>query len=236
VHATFARIWSRMIDRSQHETVLHDFRFNRDNYARRALENFLSDTPRLLLQVPHNHSDSYFNKIVCQHIIDSIIYFMAECDQRFSNLPLKIFPEDELFDPQSLKSVKLWDFDKFSVSLKGRADLRIEVIPSNESHIFDYKTSSFHKSDKSEYYDQLCLYQILYYPRADKVTKWIYFAFQPYLQSFDSKTELCQNLLEKLKNIIADLYYSGYNLGEKKGKYEDIFLTRRNLKRLQGEL
>ncbi len=232
VHEAFADIWQRLLKLYQNNPVHHPFNFNQENYAERALSHHLIHNPAVVLQKPHNYSDSYFKKVICPMIIDALTSFLQSCDEKYTNIPIRIIPEKG----RENRERQLFVLDNIPVILKGRADLRIEVLPTSEKHIYDYKSGKHKAYYHDIYYTQLIMYEILYYEHEPLTRSWLYFVTDQELLESNLKkishAEFFSNKISDLQESLQKVFKTGYFIGNKADPYEDDDLTRRLLNKL----
>ncbi|MCF7912029.1 MAG: PD-(D/E)XK nuclease family protein [Candidatus Cloacimonetes bacterium] len=234
VHNVFNNVWERILELKAAYKGQQPFCYNQQNYAERALQNLLQNNLTILLQKPYNYSDRYFNRVICPMITEAIIEFLKICDQKYTGIPINILPEK---GNRNLKR-KLFDLEKIPVFLKGRADLRIEIPSSSEKHIYDYKSGKYSKSSENAYNTQLLMYKYLYYPQNDLTDSWLFFVTGQELKNNSiksgSSTEFLKNIIDNLKKSMQIIIDAGFQIGDKKDRYENESLTRRELAKQKG--
>ena len=229
VHEVFNQVWERVIDLKAAHKGQQPFCYNQQNYAETALKNLLLTNQTIFLQKPYNHSDRYFDKVICPMITEAIIGFLKICDEKYTGVPIQIIPEK---DNKNLAQ-DLFSVNNIPIVLKGRADLRIEISSTGEKHIYDYKSGKASPASNKIYNSQLIMYEHLYYPNSENASSWLYFAtgskLNPVSIKANLKTDFLNNLLESLQKSLENTLTAGYELGDKPDHYEDDNITRRTL-------
>jgi ATP-dependent helicase/nuclease subunit B len=237
VHEAFNNVWDRIIELKAAHKGQQPFCYNQPNYAERALENLLISSQRIILQKPYNHSDRYFDKVICPMITESIIEFLKICDEKYTGIPITILPEKG----NKNQSKELFKIKTTPIILKGRADLRIEIPSTGKKHIYDYKSGKSSSSGTKIYNTQLIMYEHLYYPNSVNAASWLFFVTGQELKTVsirsDTKTKFLDDMLEGLQESLETTFDTGYQLGDKPDPYENDDITRRLLaKQLRSQL
>ena len=231
VHNAFNNVWERLLELIAAYKGQQPFCYNQKNYAERALQNLLTNNTAIILQKPYNYSDRYFEKVICPMIIEAIIEFLKICDEKYTGIPIIILPEK---GNKNLNK-RLFDVENIPITLKGRADLRIEIPSTSEKHIYDYKSGKVSSSSTQIYNTQLIMYEHLYYPDSKDSASWLYFATDKELKPVSirkkTKKEFLDEKLTALKTSLENTIKSGYSLGNRPDPYENDDLTRRMLKK-----
>jgi len=176
---------------------------------------------------PRNYSDNYFRHIFVPILKDGIanFFYRLHNDLKFSDEHITVFPETGKTEKQ-----KYFQLDDINISLLGRADLRIHSA-SNIPHIFDYKTGSMNSGKIKRYNEQLQFYEAISYliesPEIEqKIQSHLFFVEQKIMKDLKKRIDLKEAIKVALKSIID----KGFALASKKDTYEDIEITRRDLK------
>ena len=224
-HSVFTMIWERLIEVYQGNKLHHNFVFNTKQYVDQAIEHFIKYKMKYIS--PHNYSENYFKNIFIPILKDGIanFFYRLHNDLKITDKQISVFPETHRTEQK-----KFFKHDGIDISLRGRADLRIHSA-ENIPHIFDYKTGSMNSSKVKRYNEQLQFYEAISYlidsPELEqKIHSHLFFVEQKIMTDIFKRIDLEDAIKEALQNIIDN----GYALANKKDTYEDIEITRRDLK------
>ncbi|MCK4655024.1 MAG: PD-(D/E)XK nuclease family protein, partial [Candidatus Cloacimonetes bacterium] len=125
---------------------------------------------------------------------------------------------------------KFFDLNEIVISLRGRPDLRIHTA-DDELYIFDYKTGSSNNRKIRKYNEQLQLYELINYliespELVNKLNSYLFFIEEKNLSNLTKRIDLKEAIIEVVQNVLE----SGFSLAKSKDEYEDIEITRRDLK------
>ena len=224
-HSVFTMIWERLIEVYHGNKLHHNFVFNTKQYVDQAIEHFIKYKIKYIS--PHNYSENYFRHIFIPILKDGIanFFYRLHNDLKFSDESITVFPETGKTEQK-----KFFQLDDGEVSLRGRADLRIHSA-DDIPHIFDYKTGSMNAGKIKRYNEQLQFYEFICYlidsPEIEqKIQSHLFFVEQKIMTDISKRIDLKDAMKEALQNIIDN----GFSLADKKDTYEDIEITRRDLK------
>jgi len=224
-HSVFTKIWERLIEVYHGNKLHHNFVFNTKQYVNQAIEHFTKYKMKYIS--PHNYSENYFRNIFIPILKDGIanFFYRLHNDLKFTDEHITVFPETGRTEQK-----KFFQLDEIEVSLRGRPDLRIHSA-DNIPHIFDYKTGSKNASKIKHYNEQLQFYEFISYlidsPEIEqKIQSHLFFVEQKIMTELTKRINLKDTIKEVLQNIIEN----GFALADKKDTYEDIEITRRDLK------
>ncbi|MCK4311392.1 MAG: PD-(D/E)XK nuclease family protein, partial [Candidatus Cloacimonetes bacterium] len=226
-HSIFALIWNRLIEIYQGNTIHHNFMYNTKNYVEQAVEHFLKYNKKLKYLSPHNYSENYFRNIFIPILKDGIanFFYRLHNDLQFTDKSISIFPETG-----KVTQKRFFNLDEIEISLRGRPDLRIHT-SDDELYIFDYKTGSSNTKKVKKYNEQLQFYEFINYliesPEfKNELNSYLFFIEEKNL----SKLTKPINLKEAITEVIQSILENGFSLAGSKDDYEDIEITRRDLK------
>ncbi len=226
-HNIFALIWNRLIDVYQGNTIHHNFMYNTKNYVEQAVEHFLKYNKKLKYLSPHNYSENYFRNIFIPILKEGIanFFYRLHNDLQFTDKSISIFPETG-----KVTQKKFFDLDEIKISLRGRPDLRIHTA-DDELYIFDYKTGSSNNKKIRKYNEQLQFYEFINYlidsPELEnKLYSYLFFIEEKNLSKLTKRIDLKETITEVVQSILEN----GFSLAKSKDDYEDIEITRRDLK------
>ncbi|MEA2095938.1 MAG: PD-(D/E)XK nuclease family protein [Candidatus Cloacimonadota bacterium] len=224
-HSVFTKIWERLIEVYHGNKMHHNFVFNTKQYVDQAIEHFIKYKMKYIS--PHNYSENYFRNIFIPILKDGIanFFYRLHNDLKFTDEHITVFPETGKTEQK-----KFFKLDDIEISLRGRADLRIHSA-KDIPHIFDYKTGSMNAGKIKRYNEQLQFYEFISYlidsPEIEqKIQSHLFFVEQKIMTELTKRIDLKDTIQEVLQNIIE----SGFALADKKDTYEDIEITRRDLK------
>jgi len=224
-HSVFTMIWERLIEVYHGNKLHHNFVFNTKQYVDQAINHFVKYKMKYIS--PHNYSENYFRNIFIPILKDGIanFFYRLHNDHKFSDEYITVFPETGKTEEK-----KFFQLDNINISLRGRADLRIHSA-DDIPHIFDYKTGSMNAVKVKRYNEQLQFYEFISYlidsPEIEqKIKSHLFFIEQKIMTDISKRTDLKNAIEEALKNIIDN----GFTLADKQGTFEDIAITRRDLK------
>ena len=226
-HNIFALIWNRLIEVYHGNTIHHNFMYNTKNYVEQAIEHFLKYNKKLKYLSPHNYSENYFRNIFIPILKDGIanFFYRLHNDLQFTDNSISVFPETG-----KVTQKKFFDLDEIEISLRGRSDLRIHTA-DDELYIFDYKTGSSNNKKIRKYNEQLQFYEFINYliesPEVEnKLNSYLFFIEEKNLTKLTKKIDLKETITEVVQSILEN----GFSLAGSKDEYEDIEITRRDLK------
>ncbi len=224
-HSVFTMIWERLIEVYQGNKLHHNFVFNTKQYVDQAINHFVKYKMKYLS--PHNYSENYFKNIFIPILKDGIanFFYRLHNDLKFSDEYITVFPETGKTEQK-----KFFQLDNIDISLRGRADLRIHSA-DDIPHIFDYKTGSMNAGKVKRYNEQLQFYEFINYlidaPEIEqRIQSHLFFIEQKIMTDNSKRINLKDAIKETLQNILD----TGFMLADKKDTYEDIEITRRDLK------
>ncbi|MFC1887605.1 PD-(D/E)XK nuclease family protein [Candidatus Cloacimonadota bacterium] len=227
VHEIINLVWTRIINTYETRIFRHNFINNTKLYVREAIDNYLKYNKKFIYKSPHNFSDRYFHNIFISILKSGIENFLYSLHNELNMSDINISVYSEIGEFKDLPLFKLEDID---INLTGRPDLRIET--DKIRYIFDYKTGRFERAKLTRFNPQLQFYEMLYsYDYKGKrsetaVRPYIYFVEQKQLEPISKRIDLEDSIIETLKNIID----AGYRVNEKKHTYENVKITRRDLR------
>jgi len=218
-------IWERLIEVYHGNKLHHNFVFNTKQYVDQAIEHFIKYKMKYIS--PHNYSENYFRNIFIPILKDGIanFFYRLHNDLKFTDEHITVFPETGRTEQK-----KFFQLDDIEISLRGRADLRIHSA-ENIPHIFDYKTGSMNAGKVKRYNEQLQFYEFISYlidsPKIEqKIQSHLFFVEQKIMTDINRQIDLKNAIKEALQNVIDN----GFTLADKKDIYENIEITRRDLK------
>ena len=224
-HSVFTMIWERLIEVYHGNKLHHNFVFNTKQYVDQAIEHFIKYKMKYIS--PHNYSENYFRNIFIPILKDGIanFFYRLHNDLKFTDEHITVFPETGRTEQK-----KFFQLDDIEISLRGRADLRIHSA-ENIPHIFDYKTGSMNAGKVKRYNEQLQFYEFISYlidsPKIEqKIQSHLFFVEQKIMTDINRQIDLKNAIKEALQNVIDN----GFTLADKKDIYENIEITRRDLK------
>ena len=229
-HEIITLVWKRLIEVYRSNKFKHNFIHNTKLYVQQSIEHFLENTRDFRYISPHNFSDNYFKKIFLPILTEGIenFFYRLHNDLNFSEKKIEVFPETE-------RSVEKYfsKIDDLEVYLKGRPDLRIHA--ENQKYIFDFKTGSSDASKIKRYYKQLQFYENICYLIdvpiiINQLNSYLFFVEQQDMKQLSNRIELKDDVTELIKQITN----AGFGVNEKKDKYENIDITRRDLYKKEG--
>ena len=224
-HEVITLVWKRLIEVYNSNEFKHNFIHNTKLYVQQSIEHFIEYNHDFRYISPHNFSDNYFRKIFIPILTEGIenFFYRLHNDLNFSDKKIEVFPETE-------RSVEKFfsKTDNLEVYLKGRPDLRIHA--ENQKYIFDFKTGSADASKIKRYNKQLQFYENISYlidvpTIVEKLNSYLFFVEQQDMKVLNKRVELKDEIAE----LITQITNKGFRLDEKKDKYEDIDITRRDL-------
>ncbi len=226
-HNIFAIIWDRLIKVYQGNTIHHNFMYNTKDYVEQAVEHFLKYNKKLKYLSPYNYSENYFGNIfipILKYGISNFFYRLHN-DLQFTDKSISVFPETG-----KVTQKKFFDLDEIEISLRGRPDLRIHTT-DDELYIFDYKTGSSNTKKIKKYNEQLQFYEFISYlidsPKLEnKLHSYLFFIEEKNMPYLFRRIDLKETITEVVQNIIEN----GFSLADSKDEYENIEVTRRDLK------
>ena len=226
-HNIFALIWDRLIKVYQGNTIHHNFMYNTKDYVEQAVEHFLKYNKKLKYLSPHNYSENYFGNIfipILKYGISNFFYRLHN-NLQFTDKSISVFPETG-----KVTQKKFFDLDEIEISLRGRPDLRIHTT-DDELYIFDYKTGSSNTKKIKKYNEQLQFYEFISYlidsPKLEnKLHSYLFFIEEKNMPYLFRRIDLKETITEVVQNIIEN----GFSLADSKDEYENIEVTRRDLK------
>ena len=228
-HSVFTMIWERLIEVYHGNKLHHNFVFNTKQYVDQAIEHFIKYKMKYIS--PHNYSENYFRNIFIPILKDGIanFFYRLHNNLKFSDEYITVFPETGKTEQK-----KFFQLDNIDISLRGRADLSIHSA-DDIPHIFDYKTGSMNAGKVKRYNEQLQFYEFISYlidsPEIEqKIKSHLFFIEQKIMTDISKKIDLKNSIKEALLNIINN----GFTLADKKDTYENIEITRRDLKMKTG--
>ena len=226
-HNIFALIWNRLIEVYQGNTIHHNFMNNTKNYVEQAVEYFLKYNKKLKYLSPHNYSDNYFRNIFIPILKEGIanFFYRLHNDLQFTDKSISVFPETG-----KVTQKKFFDLNEIEIYLSGRSDLRIHTA-DDELYIFDYKTGSSNDKKIKKYNVQLQFYEFINYliesPEFEnKLNSYLFFIEEKNLSNLTKRIDLKEVITEVVQSILKN----GFSLAGSKDDYEDIEITRRDLK------
>jgi hypothetical protein len=224
-HSVFTMIWERLIEVYNGNKIHHNFFFNTKQYVDQAIEHFVKYKMKYIS--PHNYSENYFKHIFIPILKEGIanFFYRLHNDLKFTDEYITVFPETGKTEQK-----KFFKLDEIEIYLRGRTDLRIHSA-DDISHIFDYKTGSINSGKIKRYNEQLQFYEFISYlidsPEIEqKIQSHLFFVEQKIMTDISKRIDLKDAIKEALQNIIKN----GFMLADKKDTYEDIEITRRDLK------
>lgn len=226
-HSIFALIWNRLIEVYHGNTIHHNFMYNTKNYVEQAIEHFLKYNKKLKYLSPHNYSENYFRNIFIPILKDGIanFFYRLHNDLQFTDKSISVFPETG-----KVTQKIFFDLDEIEISLRGRPDLRIHAA-DGEMYIFDYKTGSSNVKKVNKYNEQLQFYEFINYliesPEFEnKLNSYLFFIEEKNLSKLFNQIDLKGAITEVVQSILEN----GFSLAGSKDEYENIEITRRDLK------
>ncbi|MCD4795761.1 MAG: PD-(D/E)XK nuclease family protein, partial [Candidatus Cloacimonetes bacterium] len=226
-HSIFALIWNRLIEVYHGNTIHHNFMYNTKNYIEQSIEHFLKYNKKLKYLSPHNYSENYFRNIFIPILKDGIanFFYRLHNDLQLTDKNISVFPETG-----KVTQKKFFDLDEIEISLRGRPDLRIHTA-DDELYIFDYKTGSSNNKKIKKYNEQLQFYESINYliesPELEnKLNSYLFFIEEKKLSILTKPIDLKEAITEVVQSILEN----GFYLAGSKDEYEDIEITRRDLK------
>jgi len=224
-HEIITLVWKRLIDVYHSNEFKHNFVHNTKLYVEQSIEHYLKYNRDFRYISPHNFSDNYFQKIFLPVLTEGIenFFYRLHNDLHLSNKDIKVFPETE----KSMEK-KFTDINDLEIYLKGRPDLRIHA--DDHKFIFDFKTGNSDYAKLKRYNQQLQFYENICYlielpAIVEKLNSYLFFVEQKNLKRLTKRTELKDEISERFDQIMNE----GFGLAEKKDKYEEIDITRRDL-------
>ncbi len=226
IHDIFTEVWNKLIVNNVGMLFGYDFDIP-EKLIHKAIDRIPS-TSNYYLRLPQNYSLIYFDKILRHFIVQAVLYFFTRLKSlKLDKKKIDVFPEKEYATTEEKKYKVLLDAgensDGFSVHIRGRADLRIEV-PEEERHfIIDYKTGNYQD-------EQLLFYELFYYlldNPARHVKSMFMDVFKTSLVDMkDHKKPKSELRMELQRSIIEHLrlvYENGFHLeGKIDGLYTEI--------------
>jgi len=224
-HEIITLVWKRLIDIYQSNNFKHNFIYNTKLYVQQAIDHFLQYNRDFKYISPHNFSNNFFLKVFIPILIDGIenFFYRLHNDLNLSEKEIVVFPETDRSESREFTKI-----DNLDIYLKGRPDLRIHS--EDKKYIFDFKTGTADPMKTRRYSKQLQFYENICYlieiPQIiEQLNSYLFFIEQEDMKHLSKRIELKKEIEETLKQIIE----TGYDLAEKKDKYEDIDITRRDL-------
>jgi ATP-dependent helicase/nuclease subunit B len=224
-HEIITLVWKRLIEVYQSNEFKHNFINNTKLYVEESIQHYLKYNRDFHYISPHNFSDNYFQKIFLPVLADGIenFFYRLHNDLQLSEKSIIVFPETE----QSIEK-KYTDIDDLEIYLKGRPDLRIHT--ANRNFIFDFKTGNSDYAKLKRYNQQLQFYENISYlidlpAIADKLKSYLFFVEQKDLKALSKRVDLKDEITERIVLVMKE----GFRLSEKKDKYEETDITRRDL-------
>ena len=234
-HAVFQKIIDK-IDRINRDVKYQvNIAEIEENLIDNALDDVINDR-NFIYRKPPEFSELYFEHIFKPVLKEGIIQFFKLLPSKIlknSCNDLKLYPERfktsktrfllEINEPEILR-----------ISLKGRADLRIER--DEKKFIIDYKTGS--SRQKKNFLEQLLFYELIYYlPDSLKIDSsiesFLYFIEEQVLYDFAAAKTDKESLLNKfqfeLKNKIQQILKLGFRISTKHDPYDIVEITRKDL-------
>ena len=224
-HEIITLVWKRLIDVYQSNKFKHNFIYNTKLYVQQAIDHFLQYNRDFRYISPHNFSNNYFHKIFLPLLADGIenFFYRLHNDLNLSDQEIIVFPETDRSESREFTKIENLD-----IYLKGRPDLRIHT--EDKKYIFDFKTGSVDPQKTKRYSKQLQFYENICYlidiPEIiEQLNSYLFFIEQEDMKQLSKRIELKEEIEDMVKQIID----TGYVIAEKKDKYEDIDITRRDL-------
>ncbi len=226
-HNIFALIWNRLIEVYHSNTIHHNFMYNTKNYVDQAIEYFLKYNKKLKYLSPHNYSENYFRNIFIPILKDGIanFFFRLHNELQFTDKSISVFPETG-----KATQKKFFDLNEIEISLHGRPDICIHTA-DDKLYIFDYKTGSSSYKKVNKYNEQLQFYELINYliesPEFEnKLSSYLFFIEEKNLSKLTKPIDLKEAITEVVQSILGN----GFSLAKSRDDYEDIEITRRDLK------
>ena len=224
-HEIITLVWKRLIEVYKSNEFKHNFIHNTKLYVEQAIQHYLKYNRDFRYISPHNFSNNYFQKIFLPVLADGIenFFYRLHNDLQLSDKKITVIPETD--KSMEKKFTKVYDLE---IYLKGRPDLRIHT--ANHNYIFDFKTGNSDFAKLKRYNQQLQFYENICYlielpAIVEKLNSYLFFVEQKDLKQLTKRTELKDEISERFNQIMNE----GFGLAEKKDKYEEIDITRRDL-------
>ncbi len=204
-HDIINRCWSCLSDSGR--TIQYDFGGIEDELIQKAADDILNHHSSYYYKIPHNHTQLYFEKVVMPVIIRGIRGFFQFLHQKgLSNREITIYPESGIGQEQEKRFIKYISRAEtdlnVDVSIRGRADLRIEDLDRDRRFIVDYKTGSYDKS-------QLLFYELYYYlirrpDLVDSVSSYFYIILETESKAFNRLYRIDRKNKNDKNTILSD--------------------------------
>ncbi len=203
-----------------------NFIHNTKLYVDQAVEHYIKYDRYFKYISPHNFSNNYFSNIFVPILKNGIenFFYRLHNDLKLSDKPISLFPETV-----RTMGKKYFDLDDLEIHLHGRSDLRIHT--QNQKFIFDFKTGNTDYSKLKRFGRQLQFYELIYYlidspSMIDDISSYLFFIEQKDMKSISKRLDMKSEITDVLQNIIEN----GFMVSERKNTYEEIDITRRDLK------
>lgn len=226
-HEIINLVFKRLQEVYQSNRIQHNFIYNTKLYVEQTIEHYLKYNRDFRYISPHNFSDRYFQNIFLPILADGIenFFYRLHNDLHLSEKPISVFPETS-----GSRENKFCEIGEIQIYLRGRPDLRIQS--QSQKFIFDFKTGSL-KGDKiKRYSQQLQFYEEIYYlidqPEImDEISSYLFFVEQKDLKKLSKRSDLKEEIIKAVERILSD----GFGLADKKYAYEELEVTRRDLRK-----
>ncbi|OQY39814.1 MAG: hypothetical protein B6226_01150 [Candidatus Cloacimonetes bacterium 4572_65] len=229
-------IINRINSNSIGRDVFYKFKFIGDDYLGNVFSSLLRTLPNRDYLIPHNYSLKFVEKILSDVLIDGMRNFFNTVMHKILHLSerkIKLIPEGDYMtkEERDYKEFVAETENNFNlnIAVRGVADLRIEVINSDEKYVIDFKTGSYNMT-------QLALYLYIYYwgevQGGDNVKSAIYQIIKNKWDDGKSAEESIEKLKGSVIDVLNEITSAGFyipdNLKDSK-IYEEI--TRSDLMR-----
>ncbi|MBN2001444.1 PD-(D/E)XK nuclease family protein, partial [candidate division KSB1 bacterium] len=218
IHDIITTVWNELI--VSNSGLLFGYNFDiPEKIIHKAIDRILS-SPDYYLRLPHNYALIYFDKILRFFIVQAVkIFFTQLANLNLDKKKIDVFPEKEYSTAEEQEYKILLNAGEnpggFTVRIKGRADLRIEVPEEKHHYIFDYKTGTYQD-------EQLLFYELFYYLLEDptlQVDSLFVDVFNNKLKKINyrkkSKSELLFTLQQNIVEHLTHIYQNGFDLQKK---------------------
>ncbi|MCX8010529.1 MAG: hypothetical protein N3A61_05205, partial [Ignavibacteria bacterium] len=185
------------------------------------LENNLKSTLNKRIfeyQLPKNHNQIYFEKLLFPFLIKTASYFFHFCLEKETFLKkdfITIIPEEQYHKNRKLIYKKLISAEetksKLSLYILGRADLRLET--EKRKYIFDFKTGT---GDAKQLWFYAFYYYLIDNPEMIDILNCAFYHILDFeldwkIREFQRK----ETLKQKLVDLLSELPQKGFEVGNK---------------------
>lgn len=224
-HEIISLVWKRLLELYNSNKFQHNFINNTKLYVEQAISHYLKYNHNFKYISPHNFSNRYFQNIFIPILANGIenFFYRLHNDLKLSEKMISVFPEtDRTLEKKysQVADLEIW--------LRGRPDLRIHT--KEQNFIFDFKTGNSAYAKLKRYNQQLQFYEEIYYlidfpAMIEQMNSFLFFVEQKDMKQLSKRIDL----KDKISEIVLNIIDNGFVVTEKKEKYENPEITRRDL-------